>query len=88
MNKEKLLKLADEKNKLIGSLIKDQQGSEKSDLDVVHPQDIIDKKRIDRARLRLIKKLLADVYSIIDNLEDDTSNEIIKFQLLIDESYL
>ena len=88
MEEEKLLKLADEKNKLIGSLIKDQQGSEKSDLDVVHPQDIIDKKRIDRARLRLIKNLLIDLYSIIDKLEDDTSNEIIKFQLLIDESYL
>lgn len=88
MDKEKLLKLTAEKNELIRSLIKDQQDSEKADQDVILPNDVIGKKRIDRARLRLIKKLLADVYSIIDNLEDDTSNEIVKFQLLIDESYL
>ena len=88
MDNEKLLKLTAEKNELIKSLIKDQQDSDRTDLAVVRHQDIIDKKRIDRARLRLIKKLLADVYSIIDKLEDDTSNEIVKFQLLIDESYL
>lgn len=88
MDKEQLLKLADEKNKLIGSLINDLQDSEKADQDVILPQDVINKRRIDRARLRLIKNLLVGIYSIVDKLDDDANRDIIRLQLLIDESYL
>lgn len=88
MDKEKLLKLTAEKNEIIKSLINDLQDSEQTIQDVVHPQDIIDKKRIDRSRIRLIKKLLVDLYSIIDKLDDDAKRCIVRLQLLIDESYL
>ena len=88
MDNEKLLQRAAEKNELIRYIIKAQLDSEKADQDVMLPQDVIDKKQVDRARLKQIKKLLVDLYSIIDKLDDDAKRCIVRLQLLIDESYL
>lgn len=88
MDNEKLLKRAAEKNELIRYIIKAQLDSEKADQDVILPQDVIDKKQVDRARLKQIKNLIVDLYSIIDKVDDDAKRCIVRLQLLIDESYL
>lgn len=88
MDNEKLLKRAAQRNELIGYIIKVQLDSEKADQDVILPQDVIDKKQVDRARLKNIKNLIVELYSIIDKVEDDTKRCIQRLQLLIDESYL
>lgn len=88
MDNEKLLKLAVETNELIGYIIKAQLNSKKADQNVILPKDVITKKRIDRAKIRLIKKLLVEIYSIVDKLDDATYKDIVRLQLLIDESYL
>lgn len=88
MDNEKLLKRAAEKNELIRYIIKAQLDSEKADQDVILPQDVIDKKQVDRARLKQIKNLIVDLYSIIDKVEDDAKRCIVRLQLLINESYL
>ena len=88
MNREKLLQRAAEKNELIGYIIKAQLDSERADQDVILPQDVIDKKQIDRARLKQIRNLIVDLYSIIDKVDDDVKRGIVRLQLLIDESYL
>ena len=88
MDNEKLLKRAAERNELIGYIIKAQLNSEKADQDVILSQDVIDKKQVDRARLKNIKNLMVELYSIIDKVEDDTKRSIRRLQLLIDESYL
>ena len=88
MDNEKLLKRAAERNELIGYIIKVQLNSEKEDQDVILSQDVIDKKQVDRARLKNIKNLIVELYSIIDKVEGDTKRSIIRLQLLIDESYL
>ena len=88
MDNERLLKLAELKNILIGFTINELQESEKADQDVILPQDVIDKKRIDRAKLRQAKELLVDVYSKIDKIEENVNKDIVRLQLLIDESYL
>lgn len=88
MDNEKLLKRAAERNELIGYIIKAQLNSIKADQDVILSQDVIDKKQVDRARLKNIKNLIVELYSIIDKVEDDTKRDIVRLQLLIDESYL
>ena len=88
MDNEQLLKRAAERNELIGYIIKVQLNSEKEDQDVILSQDVIDKKQVDRARLKNIKNLIVELYSIIDKVEGDTKRSIIRLQLLIDESYL
>lgn len=88
MDNEKLLLRAAEKNELMQYIIKVQLDSEKADQNIILPEYVIDKKRADRDRLKQIKKLLVDIYSIIDKIDDDAKRGIVRLQLMIDESYL
>ena len=59
-----------------------------AELDIVHPYDMIDNKKLKVAACKIIRKRLAEIYAITEKIEDYEKFNLRTLENLIDESML
>ena len=62
--------------------------AEKAELDIVHPCDLIDNKKLKVAACKIIRKKLAEIYALVEKVEEMEREDIITIETSIDESML
>ena len=88
METDKILELTDKKVKSVKEQIAFLLDAEKAELDIVHPCDLIDNKRIKVAACKIIRKRLTEIYALVEKIEEMEREDIINIETSIDESML
>ena len=81
--------------KLIDSRIQDTKeqtdfilDADAAELDIVHPGDLIDNKKLKVAACKIIRKRLTEIYALTEKIEEQEKVDIVNLEVLIDESML
>ena len=88
METDKILKLTDSKVKSVNEQIAFLLDAETAELDIVHPNDLIDNKKLKVAACKIIRKRLTEIYALTEKIEERERGNIINIESMIDESYL
>lgn len=88
METDKILKLTILKVNFIKKHIDSLLDAEKAELDIVHPGDLIDNKKLKVAACKIIRMRLTEVYALIEKIEEQEKVDIVNLEVLIDESML
>jgi hypothetical protein len=88
METDKILKLTILKVNFIKKHIDSLLDAEKAELDIVHPNDLIDNKKLKVAACKMIRMRLTEVYALIEKIEEQEKIDIVNLEVLIDESML
>lgn len=88
METKKMLKLTEYKVKSIKDNVDFLIDAEIAELDIVHPNDMIDNKRLKVESCKVIRKRLTEVYALIEKIEEQEKVDIVNLEVLIDESML
>jgi hypothetical protein len=88
METDKILKLTILKVNFIKKHIDSLLDAEKAELDIVHPGDLIDNKKLKVAACKMIRMRLTEVYALIEKIEEQEKVDIVNLEVLIDESML
>ena len=88
METDKLLQLTDSKVKSVKEQLAFLIDAEKAELDIVHPGDMIDNKKLKVAACKIIRKRLTEIYALTEKIEEREREDIINIETLIDESLL
>ena len=88
METDKILELTDKKVKSVKEQIAFLLDAEKAELDIVHPCDLIDNKKIKVAACKIIRKRLTEIYALVEKIEEMEREDIINIETSIDESML
>ena len=59
-----------------------------AELDIVHPNDLIDNKKLKVAACKIVRKKLTEIYALIEKIEEQEKENIINIESMIDESML
>ena len=59
-----------------------------AELDIVHPNDMIDNKKLKVAACKIIRKRLTEIYALTEKIEEREREDIINIETSIDESML
>ncbi len=59
-----------------------------TELDIVHPNDLIDNKKLKVAACKIVRKKLTEIYALIEKIEEQEKEDIINIESMIDESML
>ena len=59
-----------------------------AELDIVHPNDMIDNKKLKVAACKIVRKKLTEIYALIEKIEEQEKVDIVNLEVLIDESML
>ena len=59
-----------------------------AELDIVHPNDLIDNKKLKVAACKIIRKKLTEIYALVEKIEEQEKEDIINIENMIDESML
>ena len=62
--------------------------AEKAELDIVHPNDLIDNKKLKVAACKIVRKKLTEMYALISKIEEKEKEDIVNIESMIDESML
>ena len=62
--------------------------AETAELDIVHPGDMLDNKKLKVAACKIIRKRLTEIYALTEKIEEREREDIINIETLIDESLL
>lgn len=62
--------------------------AETAELDIVHPGDMLDNKKLKVAACKIIRKRLTEIYALTEKIEEREREDIINIEALIDESLL
>ena len=88
METDKILKLTDSKVKSVTEQVAFLLDAEIAELDIVHPNDMIDNKKLKVAACKIIRKRLTEIYALTEKIEEREREDIINIENLIDESML
>lgn len=88
MGTKKMMKLAEYKVKSIKDNVDFLIDAEIAELDIVHPNDMIDNKKLKIAACKIIRKRLTEIYALTEKIEEREREDIINIENLIDESML
>ena len=88
METDKILKLTDYKVKSVNEQVAFLLDTETAELDIVHPNDMIDNKKLKVAACKIIRKRLTEIYALTEKIEEREREDIINIETLIDESLL
>lgn len=88
METDKLLKLTDSKVKSVNEQVAFLLDADVAELDIVHPNDMIDNKKLKVAACKIIRKRLTEIYALTEKIEEREREDIINIETLIDESIL
>jgi hypothetical protein len=88
METDKILKLTDSKIKSVTEQVAFLIDAEKAELDIVHPYDMIDNKKLKVAACKIIRKRLTEIYALTEKIEEQEKIDIVNLEVLIDESML
>lgn len=88
METDKILKLTDSKVKSIKVHIDYLSDLEDAELDIVHPNDMIDTKKRKVTTCKIIRKKLIGIYALVEEIEEQEKVDIVNLEGLIDESML
>ena len=88
METDKILKLTDYKVKSVNEQVAFLLDAETAELDIVHPNDMIDNKKLKVAACKIIRKRLTEIYALTERIEEREREDIINIETLIDESML
>lgn len=59
-----------------------------AELDIVHPDDLIDNKKLKVAACKIVRKKLTEIYALVEKIEEQEKIDIVNLEVLIDESML
>ena len=59
-----------------------------AELDIVHPNDMIDNKKLKVAACKIVRKRLTEIYALIEKIEEQEKVDVVNLEVLIDESML
>ena len=62
--------------------------AEVAELDIVHPNDLIDNKKLKVAACKIVRKKLTEIYALISKIEEKEKEDIVNIESMIDESML
>ena len=88
METDKILKLTDYKVKSVNEQVAFLLDAETAELDIVHPNDMIDNKKLKVAACKIIRKRLTEIYALTETIEEREREDIINIETLIDELIL
>ena len=88
METNRLLELTDTKVKSVNEQVAFLLDAETAELDIVHPNDMIDNKKLKVAACKIIRKRLTEIYALTEKIEEREREDIINIENLIDESML
>jgi hypothetical protein len=88
METDKILKLTDSKIKSVTEQVAFLIDAEKAELDIVHPYDMINNKKLKVAACKIIRKRLTEIYALTEKIEEQEKIDIVNLEVLIDESML
>jgi hypothetical protein len=88
METDKILKLTILKVNFIKKHIDSLLDAEKAELDIVHPGDLIDNKKLKVAACKMIRMRLTEIYALTEKIEEQEKVDIVNLEVLIDESML
>ena len=88
METDRLLELTDAKVKSVNEQVALLLDAETAELDIVHPNDMIDNKKLKVAACKIIRKRLTEIYALTEKIEERERENIINIENLIDESML
>ena len=81
--------------KLIDSRLQDTKeqtdfilDADTAELDIVHPGDMLDNKKLKVAACKIVRKKLTEIYALVENIEEQEKVDIVNLEVLIDESML
>jgi hypothetical protein len=81
--------------RLIDSILQDTKeqtdfilDADTAELDIVHPSDMIDNKKLKIAACKIVRKKLTEIYALTEKIEEQEKVDIINLEVLIDESML
>lgn len=81
--------------KLIDSRLQDTKeqtdfilDADAAELDIVHPNDMLDNKKLKVAACKIVRKRLIEIYALIEKIEEQEKVDIVNLEVLIDESML
>ena len=88
METDKILKLTDYKVKSVNELVAFLLDTETAELDIVHPNDMLNNKKLKVAACKVVRKKLIEIYALIEKIEEQEKVDIVNLEVLIDESML
>ena len=88
METDKILKLIDYKVKSVNEQVAFLLDAETTELDIVHPNDMIDNKKLKVAACKIIRKRLTEIYALVEKVEEMEREDIINIETSIDELML
>ena len=88
METDKILKLTDYKVKSVNELVAFLLDTETAGLDIVHPNDLINNKKLKVAACKIVRKKLTEIYALTEKIEEQEKEDIINIESMIDESML
>lgn len=88
METDRLLELTDAKVKSVNEQVALLLDADTAELDIVHPNDLIDNKKLKVAACKIIRKRLTEIYALTEKIEERERENIINIENLIDESML
>ena len=59
-----------------------------AELDIVHPDDMLDNKRHKIMTCKIVRKKLVEIYALIEKIEEVENKDIVNIEISIDESML
>ena len=59
-----------------------------AELDIVHPDDLIDNKKLKVAACKIVRKKLTEIYALIEKIEEQEKADVVNLEVLIDESMI
>lgn len=88
METNRLLELTDTKVKSVNEQVAFLIDAEKAELDIVHPCDLIDNKKLKVAACKIIRKRLTEIYAMTEKIEEYERFNLQTLESLIDELML
>ena len=88
MKAAELWKLIDLKLQSTKELTDFIQDANIAELNIIHPNDLIDKKKLKVAACKIVRKKLTEIYALIEKIEEQEKGYIINIESTIDESML
>jgi hypothetical protein len=88
METNEILKLTDSTLKSIKEQTDFIIDTETAELDIVHPGDLIDNKKLKVAACKIIRKKLTEIYALVEKIEEREKAVIVCIESMIDESML
>lgn len=88
METEELWKLIDSKIQSTKALTDFILDADTAELDIVHPNDLINNKKLKVAACKTVRKKLTEIYALVEKIEEQEKEYIINIESMIDESML